>query len=75
MRSLCIGLLSFFALCSAFCSAEERATVSFQPDWFVNGQFAGFFSALDEGIYEKHGLDVEIGEFAFGSSFLEKVAC
>ena len=30
--------------------------------WFTQGQFAGYFAAVDQGFYEKQGLDVEIKE-------------
>jgi NitT/TauT family transport system substrate-binding protein len=32
----------------------------FIPQWIPQAQFAGFYTALDQGIYKKHGLDIEI---------------
>jgi NitT/TauT family transport system substrate-binding protein len=36
--------------------------VKLQLQWFTQAQFAGYFAAVDQGIYKKHGLDVEILE-------------
>ena len=40
----------------------ELTPVSLQLQWFTQGQFAGYFAALDQGYYEEVGLDVEILE-------------
>ena len=58
----------------ALLPGDQPFPIHFQPDWFANGQFAGFYSAVDEGFYAEAGLDVEIGTFAFGSPFIENVA-
>src|SRR4051812_30634887 len=36
--------------------------VKLQLQWFTQAQFAGYLAAVDQGIYKKHGLDVEILE-------------
>jgi NitT/TauT family transport system substrate-binding protein len=36
--------------------------VSLQLQWFTQGQFAGYFAAVDQGFYAAKGLDVEIKE-------------
>jgi NitT/TauT family transport system substrate-binding protein len=36
--------------------------VSLQLQWFTQGQFAGYFAAVDRGFYTKRGLDVQIKE-------------
>lgn len=41
---------------------ESLDEVSLQLQWFVQGQFAGYIAAREEGIYERHCLDVEILE-------------
>ncbi len=41
---------------------SELTPVSLQLQWFTQGQFAGYFAALDEGFYEDAGLDVTILE-------------
>ncbi len=35
---------------------------SLQLQWFTQGQFAGYFAAVDQGFYTKRGLDVQIKE-------------
>jgi len=37
--------------------------VRFQPYWVVNAQFAGYYVALEKGIYEKYGIAMEIIPF------------
>ncbi|MCU1379951.1 MAG: putative transporter substrate binding protein [Acidimicrobiales bacterium] len=41
-------------------SGGDLTKVRLQLQWFPQSQFAGFFSALDEGYYKDEGLDVEI---------------
>jgi ABC-type nitrate/sulfonate/bicarbonate transport system substrate-binding protein len=48
-------------------------SLSFQADWINNGQFAGFFWAIEEGLYEEAGLDLEFDKFEFGGGFMERV--
>ncbi len=36
--------------------------VTLQLQWFTQGQFAGYFAAVDQGFYAEQGLDVEIKE-------------
>lgn len=47
-------------------AAEEGADgltpVTLQLQWFAQGQFAGYYAAVEQGFYEEHGLDVEIVE-------------
>ncbi|MGI9016801.1 MAG: ABC transporter substrate-binding protein [Euzebya sp.] len=43
-------------------AAGDLTPVSLQLQWFTQGQFAGYFAALDQGFYEEAGLDVEILE-------------
>jgi NitT/TauT family transport system substrate-binding protein len=49
-------------------------SVVFEPDWFPNGQFAGFFWAKNEGLYDNAGLHVGFRKFAFGNDGIESVA-
>jgi NitT/TauT family transport system substrate-binding protein len=37
-------------------------SVKLQLQWFVQGQFAGYIAAADQGFYKEQGLDVEILE-------------
>ncbi len=43
-------------------SAETSSLrkISFATSWQPQAQFAGFYAALEKGIYKKHGLDVTI---------------
>ena len=36
--------------------------VNLQLQWFAQAQFAGYYAAVDEGIYQAHCLDVTILE-------------
>jgi NitT/TauT family transport system substrate-binding protein len=36
--------------------------VKLQLQWFTQAQFAGYFAAVDQGFFKKHGLDVQIIE-------------
>ncbi len=40
----------------------ELTPVSLQLQWFTQGQFGGYYAALDQGYYEEAGLDVTILE-------------
>lgn len=43
-------------------SCEEPDEVRLQLQWFAQSQFAGYYAALDEGLYEARCLDVTILE-------------
>ncbi len=47
---------------SATGAAGAPQKVTLQLQWFTQGQFAGYFAAIDQGFYAKQGLDVEIKE-------------
>lgn len=40
--------------------ADGLTPVKLQLQWLPQGQFAGYFAALDQGYFEDEGLDVEI---------------
>lgn len=40
----------------------ELTPVTLQLQWFAQGQFAGYYAAVDQGFYEAAGLDVTIAE-------------
>jgi NitT/TauT family transport system substrate-binding protein len=44
------------------CTAPDGSKVKLQLQWFTQGQFAGYFAAVDQGFYKDAGLDVEIVE-------------
>ncbi|MDQ1367505.1 MAG: NitT/TauT family transport system substrate-binding protein [Acidimicrobiaceae bacterium] len=37
-------------------------TVKLQLQWFTQAQFSGYFAAVDQGFFKKHGLNVQILE-------------
>ena len=73
-----LGLLAALALFAAACGSDTADTaaggeasaedcealdpVSLQLQWFAQAQFAGYYAALDQGLYEGQCLDVTILE-------------
>jgi len=56
-----------FARLASFCLATAIATLAsaqdrivFATDWLAEAEHGGFYQALAEGTYRKHGLDVQI---------------
>src|SRR5215210_5619397 len=43
-------------------AAGALTPVRLQLQWVTQGQFAGYFAAVDQGFYRKRGLDVQILE-------------
>ncbi len=41
-------------------STYSQTKIRFMPHWYPQAQFAGYYYALEMGIYKKYGLDVEI---------------
>jgi NitT/TauT family transport system substrate-binding protein len=56
MRGL-IALLTLFLLCGV---ARANDKIDFGLDWTAEAEYGGFYQALANGIYAKHGLDVTI---------------
>ncbi len=50
------------AATTAASSGGALKKVKLQLQWFTQAQFAGYFAAVDQGLYKKQGLDVEILE-------------
>ena len=51
------------ALClGAACAHAEDRPLRFVPQWIPQAQFAGYYVAAEKGIYEAHGVRVEILE-------------
>jgi NitT/TauT family transport system substrate-binding protein len=57
LRTLCIFLLT--AMCSV-ASAAREAPLRIQLHWLHQAQFAGFYMALDRGLFKREGLTVEL---------------
>jgi NitT/TauT family transport system substrate-binding protein len=47
---------------SAATTAGPLKKVKLQLQWFAQAQFAGYYAAIDQGFFKKHGLDVQILE-------------
>ncbi len=51
------------ALCAAFAGpghAQPVERIVLSTDWFAEAEHGGFYQAVAEGIYRKHGLDVSV---------------
>ena len=59
-RLLCVilSLIGFSSLVQSADGALKKA--SFIPLWFPQAQFAGYYVALDKGIYRKYGIDLTV---------------
>ena len=67
-----VSLVAAVALLSTACGSDEAAVgtgdcesvdaVSLQLQWFTQAQFAGYYAAVDRGIYEDYCLEVNIVE-------------
>jgi len=54
-------LIFFLLVLSSIYAAEKPfEKVTFVPQWVPQAQFAGYYVALEKGIYKKYGIDVEI---------------
>jgi NitT/TauT family transport system substrate-binding protein len=56
-RTLCAAILSAF---SAVAAAQPLDKVTFGTNWVAQAEHGGFYQALADGTYRKHGLDVTI---------------
>jgi len=53
-------LVTILLLCSVPV-AHALDKLTFLTNWYAEAEHGGFYQAVAEGIYEKHGLDVKIG--------------
>ncbi len=44
-------------------ASQALTKVRFMPYWVVTAQFAGYYTGMELGIYEKYGIDLEIVQF------------
>src|SRR5436305_11430390 len=58
MRFVNVVLLSLCAAVASLAAAQDK--IVFATDWLAQAEHGGFYQALAEGIYRKHGLDVTI---------------
>jgi len=55
-----ILFLFTFLISALTVSPQSLKKVTFVPHWVPQAQFAGYYVALDKGIYKKHGIDLTI---------------
>jgi NitT/TauT family transport system substrate-binding protein len=48
------------ALTPGLVSAQQSTKVVFYTNWYAEAEHGGFYQAVAEGIYARHGLDVEV---------------
>ena len=53
------AVLASFSLAAA-ASAQTLQKLDFLTNWFAQAEHGGFYQAIAEGIYRKHGLDVRV---------------
>jgi NitT/TauT family transport system substrate-binding protein len=53
-------MVAAFAVCSAGVEAQPLDKVTFATNWVAQAEHGGFYQALVDGTYRKHGLDVTI---------------
>ncbi len=78
MRAGMMGLLVLLLALAATAMADERALrkARLMPMWSPQAQFAGYYMAREQGIYARHGLDIDILEGGPGRSAVESLtAC
>jgi NitT/TauT family transport system substrate-binding protein len=59
-RPRCLLLALLAAVASAAAPAQQPERVVFATDWLAQAEHGGYYQALAEGTYRKHGLDVSI---------------
>jgi NitT/TauT family transport system substrate-binding protein len=47
-------------VCAVPAAAQPLTKLAFTTNWYAEAEHGGFYQAVAEGIYRKHGLDVEI---------------
>ncbi len=54
--------LNLLAVCALLCPGVARAQdkITFGLDWLAEAEYGGYYQAVANGIYAKHGLDVTI---------------
>ncbi len=57
---LATGIFAVFAALSGAAQAQQLDKVSFAANWVAQAEHGGFYQALVDGTYRRHGLDVTI---------------
>lgn len=77
-----VGALAFLGLFGMGCSRDEPMDtedaslpkVRLQANWYAQTSHGGFHQGMAKGIYQQHGLEVELLDAGPGSKFMQKVA-
>jgi NitT/TauT family transport system substrate-binding protein len=59
-RGLAAGAFALVAVKGARVSAQTQDKVIFQTNWRAQAEHGGYYQAVANGIYRRHGLDVEL---------------
>ncbi|MBM3957258.1 MAG: ABC transporter substrate-binding protein [Gemmatimonadetes bacterium] len=75
MRKVVAGVTAALLLAAAGCGgrAAEAAKVRLALDWYPNSNHAGVYEALERGLFEEEGLEVEVYTPADPSTILQTV--
>ena len=57
LRALWVAVI---AACTTGVQAQPLDKVTFATNWVAQGEHGGFYQALVDGTYKRHGLDVTI---------------
>lgn len=60
LKNLALGVSITLSALSGLTQAEELTPVSVATTWYAQAEHGGIYGAKAMGIYEKHGLDVDI---------------
>jgi NitT/TauT family transport system substrate-binding protein len=60
LRRVCVSSISVAAIFCASGQAVAADKVVFVTNWYAEAEHGGFYQAIAEGIYQRHGLDVTI---------------
>jgi NitT/TauT family transport system substrate-binding protein len=55
-----VSVLVAAIACAVPVAAQPLTKLAFTTNWYAEAEHGGFYQAVAEGIYRKHGLDVEI---------------
>lgn len=69
-RMLCGALAALFLMVGSAIAADK---VNVRFAWKIKGEYAPFFVALESGFFERHGLNVSLGEGAGSQAALAAV--
>lgn len=60
LKLLRVATLAAAALAASTAAAQPLTKLVFGTDWLAQAEHGGYYQAVAEGIYKKHGLDVSI---------------